>query len=668
MTYRMMNRQNRIAAALAVAVAAVLVTASGVQVAAQEQADELYLQAREELIEDNYTGALALFERVVRDHARSERADDAQYYIGYTLERMGRTAEAITAYERLLDRWPDSSRADSARDHLLDLAADRAERGEGTDLSALLDSRTSWEFRRDVAMTMARQGDISAVAVLEDIMRRESSSRQGELIRVLGSHLDDPLARRIIGLGCESARSSSIQLLALRTLRPVAPEADVLSAIGEAIARNNSSSVQIEAIQVLAPHIGRPEVQRVMMAALVSGNSSSVQIAALRALRGHLLDPEVQPGVVALFTRSESSSVQLEALRALEGDLDRVEAAEVLEAAAAARNTSSVQQEALRMAARSRVAAVRNAARVGLARGNSSSVQIEAVRAYRELRDDEDAAAALEDLLQSGGISSSVQLEAVRALLNHTSTQAAPRAAAAALDNRNSSSVQLEALEVAELMLPAEPILRALRQLLATSGTSSSVQLKAITVLSGHIDQDLATELIGSALHRTNSSSVKLAAIDALEPARSRTAVRTIILGGLERGHSSSVGLAAVTALEDYVDSDDTVHGTFIDVMRDRNMSSSVRVRTAEALLPGADQALERQIVQAMEDVIERRWRDLRRNRFRYNDDTIADALDIVRAINPDHARELERLFGPPPTLLERIFGSPNRANRPPGF
>jgi hypothetical protein len=88
-------------------------------------------------------------------------------------------------------------------------------------------------------------------------------------------------------------------------------------------------------------------------------------------------------------------------------------------------------------------------------------------------------------------------------------------------------------------------------------------------------------------------------------------------------------------------------------------------VRCAEALLPRAGDALKRQIVEAMEDVIERRWENLRRNRFRYDDDVLEDALAIVRSIDPERARVLERRYGPPPTLLERIFGSGKGAGDP---
>ena len=95
----------------------------------------------------------------------------------------------------------------------------------------------------------------------------------------------------------------------------------------------------------------------------------------------------------------------------------------------------------------------------------------------------------------------------------------------------------------------------------------------------------------------------------------------------------------------------------FIGVMEERQISSSARVRTAEALVPGSDNALKRRIVDAMEDVCERRWEQWRRNRTRFRDDTIRDAIDVVRQIDPGKAREMEQKYGRSSTLLQRIFG-----------
>ncbi len=88
---------------------------------AQEAARQLYLDGREHLIEERFGQALETFRRVVAEHGDSSGADDALYYVGYALERLGRDQEAIATYGELLDRWPDSLRVDSARAHRSEL-------------------------------------------------------------------------------------------------------------------------------------------------------------------------------------------------------------------------------------------------------------------------------------------------------------------------------------------------------------------------------------------------------------------------------------------------------------------------------------------------------------------------------------------------------------------
>ena len=178
-----------------VVVTAVTVSASHV---CAQQDEDLYLEGREQLIEERYEQALEILRRVVSDFPESGRADDAQFYIGYTLERMGRIEEAIEAFGVLLERWPDSMRVEAARSHQIELMGEAEDPRFQAYMERLLSGTMSWEAKRELAFSMARSGDFSAAAVLEDVMRRESSSRQIELIRILGSHLTNPTARNII--------------------------------------------------------------------------------------------------------------------------------------------------------------------------------------------------------------------------------------------------------------------------------------------------------------------------------------------------------------------------------------------------------------------------------------------------------------------------------------
>ncbi len=183
------------------------------------------------------------------------------------------------------------------------------------------------------------------------------------------------------------------------------------------------------------------------------------------------------------------------------------------------------------------------------------------------------------------------------------------------------------------------------------------MKLKAIKVLGRRVSESEIRTLIGVAIDHSNSSSVQLAAIEVLEDAADQPDTRELLFAGLDRRGSSSVVLASVKALEPYVRSDRQVREQFIGVMEERQISSSARVRTAGALVPDSDNALKRRIVGAMEDVCERRWEQWRRNRSRFRDDTIRDAIDVVRKIDPEKAREMEQKYGRPSSLLRRIFG-----------
>ncbi|HJS74380.1 MAG TPA: tetratricopeptide repeat protein, partial [Vicinamibacteria bacterium] len=87
------------------------------------ESQDLYVAARAELIDEKYERALELFSQVVSRYPTSDEADDAQFYVGYALEHLGRQQEAIAAFSAVIERWPESSRAESARARRAQLAA-----------------------------------------------------------------------------------------------------------------------------------------------------------------------------------------------------------------------------------------------------------------------------------------------------------------------------------------------------------------------------------------------------------------------------------------------------------------------------------------------------------------------------------------------------------------
>ena len=67
--------------------------------------------------------AALLWERLCRTYPESEEAIRSAYYVGIVYEWSNRPEEAVKAFKKLLDRWPDSPFTVTTRDHLTKLEA-----------------------------------------------------------------------------------------------------------------------------------------------------------------------------------------------------------------------------------------------------------------------------------------------------------------------------------------------------------------------------------------------------------------------------------------------------------------------------------------------------------------------------------------------------------------
>jgi DNA-directed RNA polymerase specialized sigma24 family protein len=391
------------------AVAALVLASSLATVAgAQEEARQNYLQAREQLIEERYEAALAGFRRVVSDFPESAEADDAQFYVGYVLERLGRTEQAVAAYAELLRRWPDSTRAESARERQVALMGRGGDPAYAGALETLLVSGASWELRREVALSLARQGDLSGASVLEEIMRRESSSRQLDLVAALAPRVQDSTARRIVLLALEPGHSSSLQLKALEVLAPVATQPDAVAAAEvREVARvglrpNTSSSVQLEAVRALAEGANEESSAAALLELFRShGIGTSVQLEALEALARYMATPSGPLALAGALSPENSTSVQLKAVELASRHTEEEHVRSALTRLVAGEVSTSVQLAVVEQLGPYREGpAVRRVIIGALRRQNATSVQLKAIEILAGKEDQEDVRYALVGTLE----------------------------------------------------------------------------------------------------------------------------------------------------------------------------------------------------------------------------------------------------------------------------
>jgi tol-pal system protein YbgF len=103
-------------------------------------ADELYSTARDALQRGSLTTARAGFEEFVRSYPRDARAADAQLSVGETYEKGKDQAKALDAYQKVLELYPNSSRAPTA---LLRAAKIEQDRGNGDRSRSMLNQLTT---------------------------------------------------------------------------------------------------------------------------------------------------------------------------------------------------------------------------------------------------------------------------------------------------------------------------------------------------------------------------------------------------------------------------------------------------------------------------------------------------------------------------------------------
>ena len=608
------------------------------QAVAQQAPLDLYRQAREHLIDERLTEALPLFQEIVSDHPRSEQADDAQYYVGYVRERLEHDRDAVAAFQLLLDRWPGSPRAESARARLAVLMG-RTGSGASGELRTLLESSAPWEVKRETALALARARNLSGAAVLEEIMQRESSSRRLELLEVLSGLTADPVVLRIVAAGLTPGNSSSVKLKALDVLRTAAARPEVAALVEPVLERSESSSVQHKAVQILSGHVGAPRVRRAVAAALSQHNSSRVRLLACQVLAGRMVEPEVAPAVLRLFRGGASSSVQLEALEGLAPSIDDPRAAPILAAAVGSDISSRVQRKAMRLAAASREPRVRAVGGVGMASASSSSVQMDAIRVYLGTRDEPAASEALRDFFRRSGVSTSAQLLALDALERHMGTPAAPGALSAALAPSNSSRVLIKGVRLAAGHIAPPAVREALRPLLS-GGVSTSVQLAAIDALSDRSAEAQVRAIVSAALDPDQSTRVNLKSVEVLAPHAREADARDALIGVLAPGYSTSVVSAALRALEHLAGSDRDVRAAFLSVLEHGDISYRARIRAGDRLSEQADARERIRIADAMEEVISR----IRREHWgRWTRAVVENALDVLGKVDPARAEALAR-------------------------
>jgi len=142
--------------------------------ASDEDAQELYLEAKMMCVEQEWIEAIDTFEEVISQYSDSRYVDDAHFWIGYCLEKIPqRQTDAFLRFDKVVNQFPKSSWADDAIIHQVTLAEQFVREGKNQYKSFLAEhlNSTIAEIRNRTALALGRLGDKRALPVLKDITK-----------------------------------------------------------------------------------------------------------------------------------------------------------------------------------------------------------------------------------------------------------------------------------------------------------------------------------------------------------------------------------------------------------------------------------------------------------------------------------------------------------------
>lgn len=158
---------------------------------AQDKSDirELYQQAKMKSFSREWNAAITLFEELLDKYPDSKYEDDAKFWIGYCLERLpDQRQEAFRVYSELVNEHPNSTWVDDALVRQIELAEQFVAEGRVAYKEYLYDqmAKETADVQYRAAVALGRIGDKKALPVLQKMQNDEDyGDLAADLITVL---------------------------------------------------------------------------------------------------------------------------------------------------------------------------------------------------------------------------------------------------------------------------------------------------------------------------------------------------------------------------------------------------------------------------------------------------------------------------------------------------
>ena len=147
------------------------------------KAGKLYQEARRYTLNQKWTKALELFQKMLDQYRSAAFSDEVRFWTGYCLEKTEETEiEAFIVFQDLIDLYPKSTWKDDAVMHQIRLSEKIVQKGYLPFLAYLLDRLNDQdpESMNQAALALGRLGYAEARPVLERLKESEMLGSQAK--------------------------------------------------------------------------------------------------------------------------------------------------------------------------------------------------------------------------------------------------------------------------------------------------------------------------------------------------------------------------------------------------------------------------------------------------------------------------------------------------------
>lgn len=297
-----------------------------------------YREGYNQVLNGDWAAASAVFENLIRDHARSSWVDDAAFWLCYAKAQEQAPAEDVFAcYEDHIERYPRSEWSDDARRAMVRLAGELERDGKGHYRERVRDFGRGEDDRQllQVLVALGEIGDERSVnVIIERLDATTDEQLRARIVDVL-EDIDSPqVAARLEQLALTDP-SERVRLAAIEAISDH-DSIDVERVLSQ-IARDQSqpTRIRVEAIDELGDHefthliellreLALDDDSRIAQEAIDEianiGNRESLD--ALVALLGSLPDPARRLQIVDEIEDIESSAAAAALLSVARSDPD----------------------------------------------------------------------------------------------------------------------------------------------------------------------------------------------------------------------------------------------------------------------------------------------------------------------------------------------------------